>query len=251
MHGGCAARHFCLLAATTLLSGALFPALHRVHALSTQRQLLCRELAGLHMIRTRVAHLATLVQAELGSSTASRELKSCMVCGHHVLLKFRKAAIAVLAVNRLVLLGRESLVAFVVTRDSRFNGSIAVHTPCDSAKLGTEERGLEHLQWLQSEGVVTNVCGSLERLQMPLSASLPTSKLPHSDSPMLLVKASFCSLLQGLLPHFGCDEAMVAVPVAQSQSLCTLLGRGLASVLAKRGSHCGCGSGYVTCLEVS
>ena len=143
------------------------------------------------------------------------------------------------------------------------DGSTAVHIRellSGGVKLGTHDHEVDHLQWLQSEGVLTEVRKSLGELQLLQSTtSLPASKvshhdnqksrLHHLDSPVLVVVTSaFCHLLQGLLSLF---ESKAASPVAQSPSLCGLLGRGLTSVLTKQGNHWCCLCGYATCLQVN
>ena len=65
-------------------------------------------------------------------------------------------------------------------------------------KLGTQGLELDHLQWLQSEGVMPVVCKSLGELQSLLYTSLvsgvshhnnQTSRLHHLDNPALVVIA--------------------------------------------------------------
>ena len=264
MHRSCASRHSCLLAAVTLLSGALLPSLHRIHALTVQRQLLSRQLASLHVLRDRATHLRTSVLAKCGpgkDNPDNGDSRPLEMCHCHVLLKFRKVAIVVLAANRLALLGRENRVTCVVPGDGTTDGSVAVHIReplSGGVKLGTQDHEVDHLQWLQSEGVLTEVCKSLGELQSLLSTlpvsgvshhdNNPTSRLHHLDNPALVVKFAFCHLLQGLLSLF---EHKAASPVVRGPPLCGLLGRGLTSVLTKEGSDSCCLHGYVTCLKVS
>ena len=155
----------------------------------------------------------------------------------------------VLAMNRLVVLGRETLILFAVAREGGFNGSVVVHPPSGGVRVGTGRSKAEYLQWLQSEDVGAKVYESLGGLQGLLSALPFTSRLPQLDSPTLVVKSALCGLLQGLLSQFECDN--VAMEMAGSPPLCRLLGRGLTSVLARRKNHYCCIDGYVTCLEVS
>ena len=66
-------------------------------------------------------------------------------------------------------------------------------------KLGTQGHEVDHLQWLQSEGVLTEVCKSLGELQSLLYTSLvsgvshhdnnQTSRLHHLENPALVVMA--------------------------------------------------------------
>eukprot|EP00731_Ephydatia_muelleri_P034002 Em0044g22a len=112
-----------------------------------------------------------------------REMSHC-----HVLLKFRKLAIVVLAANRLALLGRENRVTCVVPGDGTTDGSVAVHIReplSGGVKLGTQGHEVDHLQWLQSEGVLTEVCKSLGELQSLLYTSLPVSGVSHHDNNQL------------------------------------------------------------------
>eukprot|EP00731_Ephydatia_muelleri_P018935 Em0011g975a len=265
VHRSCASRLSCLLAAVTLLSGALLPSLHRIHALTVQRQLLSRQLASLHVLRDRATHLRTSVLAKCGpgkDNPDNGDSRPLEMCHCHVLLKFRKVAIVVLAANRLALLGRENRVTCVVPGDGTTDGSVAVHIReplSGGVKLGTQGHEVDHLQWLQSEGVLTEVCKSLRELQSLLSTSLPvsgvshhdnnqTSRLHHLDNTALVVKFAFCHLLQGLLSLF---EPKAASPVVRGPPLCGLLERGLTSVLTKKGSDSCCLHGYITCLKLA
>ena len=148
-HRSCASRHFCLLAAVTLslLLGVLLPSLHRIHALTIKGRLLSHQLASVHLLRDRVTHLKTSVLANVGPGKANPDNGASRPRDCRVLLKFRKVAIAVLAANRLALLGRENHVTFVVPGDGISDGSTAVHIReplSGGVKLGTE---VDHLQW--------------------------------------------------------------------------------------------------------
>ena len=204
-----------------------------------------------------MTHLKTSVLANVGPGKANPDNGASRPRDCRVLLKFRKVAIAVLAANRLALLGRGNRVTFVVPGDGISDGSTAVHIReplSGGVKLGTD---VDCLRWLQSEGVLTEVCKSLGGLQSLLSTLLPvtrvshydnqSSRLHHLDNPELIVKSAFCHLLQGLHSLF---EHKAARPVTQNTSLCGLLERGLTSVLTKQGSHSCCLRGYVTSLEV-
>ena len=85
--------------------------------------------------------------------------------------------------------------------DYRWSVAVHIREPLSGGvKLGTQGHEVDHLQWLQSEGVLTEVCKSLGELQSLLYTSLPvsgvshhdnnqTSRLHHLDNPALVVMA--------------------------------------------------------------
>lgn len=146
-------------------------------------------------MRDRVTHLKTSVLANVGPGKANPDNGASRPRDCRVLLKFRKVAIAVLAANRLALLGRENRVTFVVQRDGISDGSTAVHIGeplSGGVKLGAEVHSSHHPCGTFTWRVMSEVHSVVQFLMSGLTITTYTSVttalalLPSPTSPHIL-----------------------------------------------------------------
>ncbi|NXE93829.1 CC171 protein, partial [Menura novaehollandiae] len=161
--------HSSLLAACALLAGALCPLYGRICAMSSQRHLLQDQVNIHELVNQKIRSLlhALPVNEENSQDEARLRQRRAKV----LVYMFRRAVIAVLAVNRLKALARCSSSLFIWT--SGLKGGIGIRV-CVGESRGRrnvsrfEEEGgdcVEALDWLTSSNLHTAIISSISDLQ--------------------------------------------------------------------------------------
>ncbi|NXR34696.1 CC171 protein, partial [Zosterops hypoxanthus] len=162
-----------LLAACALLSGALCPLYGRLCTMSCQRDILQYQMNIHEIMNQKIVSVIYALPTVLERN--QDEAKQRQTRAAHLVYVFRKAVIAVLAVNRLRALARNSCSLFVWTDGSRGNMGIQV---CVGESKGRrqvstfEEEGvdcIEALDWLTSCNLYNAIISSISELQEVLS----------------------------------------------------------------------------------
>ncbi|XP_013378672.1 coiled-coil domain-containing protein 171-like [Lingula anatina] len=216
--------HGSLLTACALLCGAYYPLFTRAQALAAQRNLL--EIHSRHSeeMKEQAQTLVETLSAELGADNELSFLDPSRK-RRRPLLKFRTAAIVVIAANRLNYLCHSSARLFVSYTNRGSSGMLvcAGRTPQSSRRVFTgvglsksartygggltahssatlDERMA--LSWLTSSDLLKTVLSSMTDVQQVLDQLQQAG----ASDPRLLVKAaksSFHRLLDKLGPYFG------------------------------------------------
>ncbi|XP_025021984.1 coiled-coil domain-containing protein 171 [Python bivittatus] len=174
--------HTSLLAACALLSGALYPLYCRSCALSTQRDVLQDQVNTCDIFKQEIRTLASaLCETEERKQSNSKVKKKRHSRGWIHL--FRKSVIAVLAVNRLQILGqsysslfswvdgvREGIGILVCIGDSKGMHNL-------SGQQKEKIRCLQALSWFTSSDLLAAVLSSMVELQEVISKADPKSWL--------------------------------------------------------------------------
>ena len=264
----------CLLACVCLLSGSLFPALGRIQQLAMEKAFLLKQVCSYQKLEAQISEIVASITADIGTveqedgNGGGNPLLPYSGSKCHPLLRFRKAAIAVVAAKRLLRLREESQLLFSI---AGVEGSLPRVPVCMGSKSSKRKGGItravrpppkisdEDLAcWLRSEKVLLEVRDSLSELQATLdactshthrsskkekTATLSNKRRPELGATTLdPAKASFTSFLHKAHPHFQFPSSLLT-----AGSLWQRLGQGLAGILrVKMAPH----SGYATCTEV-
>ena len=257
----------CLLSSLCLLSSTLFPVLDRLHRLALQKTLLLDHLSSsgygsLEKMAVGIAQPSLTsglgvnpTASTAGDSTGARFMPL------HPLLRFRKAAIALLAIVHLKALCRESTLLFTASitgtaSPSHHHQSLPVCIGSKYKKMS--ERGLgacssllstEKLTvWLNSGKVMRAARQAMEEIQREFELQSTTRKTRHnshnSHRANLPICCGFTHLVQelGSLYTFS-ESSLVFSPASGSHfggvlcyagsSLAQRLGQGLAALSAR------------------
>ena len=237
-----------------------------------EKEFLVKQVCSYQKLEAQVSEIVASITADIGpvedggSGRGNPQLPySGSKC--HPLLRFRKAAIAVVAAKRFLRLQEESRLIFSVVgvggslpqvpvcvgrRSSKRRGRVTrmVQPP---PKVSDEDLA----RWLRSEKVLLEVRDSLSELQATLdsctshtqrssgkekTATLSKGRPELENAALEPARISFTSFLQKAHPHFQPSSSLMA-----AGSLWHRLGQGLAGILrVKMAPH----SGYTTCTEV-
>ncbi|KAL2294822.1 hypothetical protein Nmel_008575, partial [Mimus melanotis] len=187
-----------LLAACALLSGALCPLYGRLYTLSSQRDILQVQ-ANLHeLVNQKIRSLLYALPTMENNQEEERQRRA-----KRLIYVFRRAVVAVLAINRLRVLAQYSCSLFVWTDGSRGSTRIQV---CVGESRGRhnmsrfEEEGvdcIEALDWLTSSNLYTAIISSFSELQDVLSKPDPKFWLSR-HSLINAARNSFTKLMDNL-----------------------------------------------------
>lgn len=198
----------CLLSCTCLFAGSLFPALQRLQELSLQKAVLLKQLTELEKLRESVVEVSNSIRDHIGVHIEphSEDIKESRFPDsrqnlpqvHPLLLKFRKAVIAVLAIRRFQMIQSEKNVLFCAKFPKSVNYvfQIPVHigikenrTPDNSPTVKTSSAASRHsngapkpsgkdlASWMRSEKALVEVRESFSHLQIALDSY--TSQQQH------------------------------------------------------------------------
>ncbi|XP_075416059.1 coiled-coil domain-containing protein 171 [Tenrec ecaudatus] len=170
-----------LLAACALMAGALYPLYSRSCALSTQRDFLQDQVNTFELfkleIRTIAHALSTVEEKRQEEGKTKKKPVKCMI------RVFRKGAIAVLAANRLKMLGQSCASLFTWMEDFKEGIGMLVCTgePKDKHTFTKHQkeqfRCLQALNWLTSTDLLHAVVGSMVELQEVIIKTDPNSRI--------------------------------------------------------------------------
>ncbi|XP_066468681.1 coiled-coil domain-containing protein 171 [Tiliqua scincoides] len=166
--------HTSLLAACALLSGALYPLYSRSCALSTQRDFLQDQVSACEIFKQEIRTLANaLLDTEEKKQSESKGKKKVNCRG--LIHLFRKGVIAVLAANRLQMLGLScsSLFSWVDGFREGIGILVCVGDSKDVRNLSRQQReqvrSLHSLSWFTSPDLLAAVLSSTVELQEVVS----------------------------------------------------------------------------------
>ncbi|NXA48231.1 CC171 protein, partial [Nothocercus julius] len=225
--------HSSLLAACALMAGALYPLYGRACALSTQRDLLQDQVNGYELvgqeIRTLVHALSDVEEKKQDEAKIKkRKFKS-------LIRIFRKGVIAVLAANRLKVIGQSCSALFSWVDGFKDGVGILVCVGDSKGKRDLSRNKkeqihcVEALSWFSSSDLLAAIISSVTELQAVVGKTDPNSWL----SGHLIVSAarnSFTKLMEML------NAVLETVPLDSSRSITYVEKDSLVQRLA-RGLH--------------
>ncbi|XP_004706599.1 coiled-coil domain-containing protein 171 [Echinops telfairi] len=234
-----------LLAACALMAGALYPLYSRSCALSTQRDFLQDQVNTFELFKLEIraiAHaLSTVEEKKQEEGKTKRKPFKC------VIRVFRKGAIAILAANRLKMLGQSCASLFTWMENFKDGIGMLVCTgePKDRPPFTKHQkeqfRYLQALNWLTSTDLLHAVVGSMVELQEVISKTDPNSRICGH----LLIgaaKNSFAKLMDKIrLAMENIPLRSRSITYVEKDSLVQRLARGLhkANTLALKHGLCG------------
>nr|XP_056722632.1 coiled-coil domain-containing protein 171-like [Euleptes europaea] len=232
-------KHTALLAACALLSGALYPLYSRSCALSTQRDFLQDQLNTCEVFKHEIRTLANaLADIEEKKHCEDKVQKKRHYRG--LLRLFRKGVIAVLAANRLQMLGQSCSALFSWV--DGFREGIGILVSIGDSKnvqnLSRQEKeyiySLQALNWFTSPDLLASVLSSMVELQEVLNKTDLNSWLSRH----LLVNAarnSFSKLMDKLciMMEVTTPNSSRSITYIEKDSLVQRLARGLHKINAQ------------------
>ena len=286
VHRGYKNDRACLLACTCLLAGSLYPTVLKMEQLSQQKSTLLRCLTQYQKLKKQVNNVVNSVLALHSNSESSTSILSedtpSSLSSLHPLLRFRRAVIVILAVNRLHHLHANSSLLFKAALPLSSNthlealpvhlgmltkGDVKRHKHVISKTTKTVTRlvfsNKDVAGWLRSEKVLSQVRESFTHLQPLLDAIVPqqssrdskrnTKTLrkfdsedhKHKSTVILPTSECFSEVLEKMSSHFSAQSRSVFVSQLKG-SLCVRLGEGLEAVLRRKKVLC-----FVSCSEVT
>ncbi|XP_059110477.1 coiled-coil domain-containing protein 171 isoform X3 [Peromyscus eremicus] len=223
----------CLLAACALMAGALYPLYSRSCALSTQRDFLQEQVNSLELFKLEIRTLAQALTAV--DEKKQEEAKPKKKSFKGLIRVFRKGAIAILAANRLKILGQSCASLFTWMESCKEGIGVLVYTgePKDKRKFPKHQREqlrcLQALTWFTSSDLLAGIVSSMVELQDVISKTDPNSRICGH----LLIgaaKSSFAKLMDKI------SLAMESIPLRSSRSITYVEKDSLVQRLA-RGLH--------------
>ncbi|XP_052572838.1 coiled-coil domain-containing protein 171 isoform X2 [Peromyscus californicus insignis] len=223
----------CLLAACALMAGALYPLYSRSCALSTQRDFLQEQVNSLELFKLEIRTLAQALAAV--DEKKQEEAKPKKKSFKGLIRVFRKGAIAILAANRLKILGQSCASLFTWMESCKEGIGVLVYTgePKDKRKFPKHQREqlrcLQALTWFTSSDLLAGIVSSMVELQDVISKTDPNSRICGH----LLIgaaKSSFAKLMDKI------SLAMESIPLRSSRSITYVEKDSLVQRLA-RGLH--------------
>ncbi|XP_076420564.1 coiled-coil domain-containing protein 171 isoform X6 [Peromyscus maniculatus bairdii] len=223
----------CLLAACALMAGALYPLYSRSCALSTQRDFLQEQVNSLELFKLEIRTLAQALAAV--DEKKQEEAKPKKKSFKGLIRVFRKGAIAILAANRLKILGQSCASLFTWMESCKEGIGVLVCTgePKDKRKFPKHQREqlrcLQALTWFTSSDLLAGIVSSMVELQDVISKTDPNSRICGH----LLIgaaKSSFAKLMDKI------SLAMESIPLRSSRSITYVEKDSLVQRLA-RGLH--------------
>ncbi|XP_072167507.1 coiled-coil domain-containing protein 171-like [Diadema setosum] len=198
-----------LLTACALLSGALLPAYARIGRLAAQRHVLEQRIHSMDSFKRQARELVQTLSMENGSTGAPRGSGRAR---RGLLLRFRVAAIAVIAAHRLLYFAAQTDLLFTASEST--NGTFAVpiclgnahmpHRSFSGMNSIASTRSLLEAQtasWLTSPDLQTRILASMADLQQVLGQTGPSGG-PSSYVLRQSVASAFENLLSRLAPCF-------------------------------------------------
>ncbi|XP_042769009.1 coiled-coil domain-containing protein 171 isoform X4 [Panthera leo] len=223
-----------LLAACALMAGALYPLYSRSCALSTQRDFLQEQFNTFELFKLEVRTLAQALSTVEEKKQEEAKMKKRPFKGLMIRV-FRKGVIAILAANRLKILGQScaSLFTWMESFKEGIGMLVCTGEPKDKHKFPRHQkeqlRCLQALSWLTSTDLLAAIITSMAELQEVISKTDPNSRICGH----LLVgaaKNSFAKLMDKI------SLAMESIPLHSSKSITYVEKDSLVQRLA-RGLH--------------
>ncbi|XP_040337241.1 coiled-coil domain-containing protein 171 isoform X5 [Herpailurus yagouaroundi] len=223
-----------LLAACALMAGALYPLYSRSCALSTQRDFLQEQFNTFELFKLEVRTLAQALSTVEEKKQEEAKMKKRPFKGLMIRV-FRKGVIAILAANRLKILGQScaSLFTWMESFKEGIGMLVCTGEPKDKHKFPRHQkeqlRCLQALSWLTSSDLLAAIITSMAELQEVISKTDPNSRICGH----LLVgaaKNSFAKLMDKI------SLAMENIPLHSSKSITYVEKDSLVQRLA-RGLH--------------
>ncbi|XP_046323366.1 coiled-coil domain-containing protein 171 isoform X1 [Marmota monax] len=222
-----------LLAACALMAGALYPLYSRSCALSTQRDFLQEQVNTFELFKLEIRTLAQALSTVEEKKQEEVKMKKKPFKG--LIRIFRKGVIAILAANRLKILGQSCASLFTWMESFKEGIGILVCTgePKDKHKFPKHQREqfrcLQALTWLTSADLLAAIISSMAELQEVISKTDPNSRICGH----LLIgtaKNSFAKLMDKI------SLAMESIPLHNGRSISYVEKDSLVQRLA-RGLH--------------
>nr|XP_055158474.1 coiled-coil domain-containing protein 171 isoform X4 [Nyctereutes procyonoides] len=222
-----------LLAACALMAGALYPLYSRSCALSTQRDFLQEQVNTFELFKLEVRTLAQALSSVEEKKQEEAKLKKKTFKG--LIRVFRKGVIAILAANRLKILGQScaSLFTWMESFKEGIGMLVCTGEPKDKHKFPKHQkeqlRCLQALSWLTSSDLLAAIITSMAELQEVISKTDPNSRICGH----LLIgaaKNSFAKLMDKI------SLAMESIPLHSNRSITYVEKDSLVQRLA-RGLH--------------
>ncbi|XP_073662210.1 coiled-coil domain-containing protein 171 isoform X2 [Tursiops truncatus] len=205
-----------LLAACALMAGALYPLYSRSSALSTQRDFLQEQVNTFELLKLEVRTLAQALSIVEEKKQEEAKMKKKAFKG--LIRVFRKGVIAILAANRLKILGQScaSLFTWMESFKEGIGMLVCTGEPKDKHKFPKHQkeqlRCLRTLSWLTSSDLLAAIISSMAELQEAISKTDPNSRICGH----LLIgaaKSSFAKLMDKI------NLAMDSIPLHRSRSI--------------------------------
>ncbi|KAM9083345.1 coiled-coil domain-containing protein 171 isoform 3-T4 [Megaptera novaeangliae] len=222
-----------LLAACALMAGALYPLYSRSSALSTQRDFLQGQVNTFELLKLEVRTLAQALSIVEEKKQEEAKMKKKAFKG--LIRVFRKGVIAILAANRLKILGQScaSLFTWMESFKEGIGMLVCTGEPKDKHKFPKHQkeqlRCLQALSWLTSSDLLAAIISSMAELQEAINKTDPNSRICGH----LLIgaaKNSFAKLMDKI------NLAMDSIPLHSNRSITYVEKDSLVQKLA-RGLH--------------
>nr|XP_025137279.1 coiled-coil domain-containing protein 171 isoform X10 [Bubalus bubalis] len=222
-----------LLAACALMAGAFYPLYSRSSALSTQRDFLQEQVNTFELLKLEVRTLAQALSTVEEKKQEEAKMKKKTFKG--LIRVFRKGVIAILAANRLKILGQSCVSLFTWMESFREGIGVLVCTGelKDKHKFPKHQkeqlRCLQALSWLTSTDLLVAIISSMAEVQEAISKIDPNSRICGH----LLIgaaKNSFAKLMDKI------SLAMDSIPLHNNRSITYVEKDSLVQRLA-RGLH--------------
>ncbi|XP_063505563.1 coiled-coil domain-containing protein 171 isoform X9 [Pongo pygmaeus] len=205
-----------LLAACALMAGALYPLYSRSCALSTQRDFLQEQVNTFELFKLEVRTLAQALSTVEEKKQEEAKMKKKTFKG--LIRIFRKGVIAILAANRLKILGQScaSLFTWMESFKEGIGMLVCTGEPKDKHKFPKHQkeqlRCLQALSWLTSSDLLAAIISSMAELQDVIGKTDPNSRICGH----LLIgaaKNSFAKLMDKI------SLVMECIPLHSSRSI--------------------------------
>ncbi|XP_078225633.1 coiled-coil domain-containing protein 171 isoform X8 [Callithrix jacchus] len=205
-----------LLAACALMAGALYPLYSRSCALSTQRDFLQEQVKTFELFKLEIRTLAQALSTVEEKKQEEAKMKKKTFKG--LIRIFRKGVIAILAANRLKILGQScaSLFTWMESFKEGIGMLVCSGEPKDKHKFPKHQkeqlRCLQALSWLTSSDLLAAIISSMAELQEVIGKTDPNSRICGH----LLIgaaKNSFAKLMEKI------SLVMECIPLHSSRSI--------------------------------
>uniref|UniRef100_A0A671EL16 Coiled-coil domain containing 171 n=1 Tax=Rhinolophus ferrumequinum TaxID=59479 RepID=A0A671EL16_RHIFE len=225
-----------LLAACALMAGALYPLYSRSCALSTQRDFLQEQVNTFELFKLEVRTLSQALSTVEEKKQEEAKMKKKPFKGW--IRVFRKGVIAILAANRLRVLGQSCASLFTWMESFKEGIGILVCTgdPKDKHKFPKHQkeqlRCLQALSWLTSSDLLAAIITSMAELQEVITKTDPNSRMCGH----LLIgaaKNSFAKLMDKIrlaMESLPLHSSSRSITYVEKDSLVQRLARGLHKV---------------------
>ncbi|GAB5579796.1 coiled-coil domain-containing protein 171 isoform X1 [Prionailurus iriomotensis] len=173
-----------LLAACALMAGALYPLYSRSCALSTQRDFLQEQFNTFELFKLEVRTLAQALSSVEEKKQEEAKMKKRPFKGLMIRV-FRKGVIAILAANRLKILGQScaSLFTWMESFKEGIGMLVCTGEPKDKHKFPRHQkeqlRCLQALSWLTSSDLLAAIITSMAELQEVISKTGDLTSWAH------------------------------------------------------------------------